>query len=58
MQALYQIEAPRFTAGLETVNGIVRVAAPILGWAIGKRIEKIIEYCERKKWRIVQITPR
>jgi hypothetical protein len=52
MEKLYRIEAPHFVAGVISQHEYIRVAAPILGWAIGKSTAGLISYCRRKKWRV------
>jgi hypothetical protein len=50
---LIRIEAPNFTAGLLVdAAGIVRDAAPIVRWAIGKPLEEIREYAVKKRWEL------
>lgn len=38
---LYQAITPRFVAGIEVENGVVVRAAPILKWAVGKRLDMV-----------------
>lgn len=52
---LYQIDAPHFCAGLLVEHGCVWKAAPILNWAIGKKIDDVIAYSRRKRWTIAQV---
>lgn len=51
---LYQITAPYYCAGLETVDGIVVKAAPIIKWTIGKDISELFEYFKRKRFKITK----
>ncbi len=55
MKVLYQVKAPHFTAGIEVFDGMIIVAAPILKWTLGIRIDQFIDYCRRKKWVIVNL---
>jgi len=52
-RGLYQITAPKFSAGLEVGDrGTVIKAAPIIAWAVGKTIGEIKFYCRLKEWKI------
>jgi hypothetical protein len=48
---LVRIVAPHFVAGLET-DGIVRRAAPILRYLVGKTDEEAATYIRSKGWQI------
>lgn len=48
---LIRIVAPHFVAGLVVDDkGIVRRAAPIVAWAIGRHVDKTLAYFRRKGW--------
>jgi hypothetical protein len=34
------------------MDGVVKDAAPIIKWMIGKHIRFIENYCEKKQWKI------
>jgi len=55
MNALFQITAPHFCAGLISNARRVTKAAPILRWAVGKPMMQITQYCRSKKWNIVLV---
>jgi hypothetical protein len=46
-----RIEAPHFTAGV--IVGIA--AAPIVGYMRTWTIGKIVRYCTRKGWRVMEV---
>lgn len=47
---LVRVVAPHFVAGFET-DGVVRRAAPILKYLVGKTDEEARRYIARKGWR-------
>lgn len=47
---LIRIIAPHFVAGFET-DGIVRRAAPIIKYLIGKTDDEVQEYIRHKGWK-------
>lgn len=47
---LHQIAAPHFVAGVETRDGIVILAAPIVKWTMGRRLDDLADYFSRKGW--------
>lgn len=49
---LYRVVTPYFVAGVEVEGGIVRRAAPILGWMKGGHIDKLTGWCRRKGFHI------
>lgn len=50
---LYQIVSPYFVAGLETsLAGHVYRCAPIIGYMAGWHIEKVRDYCSKRRWTI------
>lgn len=51
-ETVVRISPPHFVAGLIAVNGVVTRAAPILHWAVGKRLSEVLGYCRRKKWPV------
>lgn len=49
---LWHIDARHFNAGvLETYDGIISEAAPILRWAENGRMDWFRRYCAKKGWR-------
>ena len=48
---LVRIIAPHFVAGLETNDGVVIRAAPILNYMLGWGGRKVARYCDAKRWR-------
>lgn len=48
---LVAIDAPHFYAGIVLVDGVVREAAPILRWSIGKHRTFLSAYFARKGWK-------
>lgn len=55
-EALWQISAPHFCAGLIVVGDKVKDAAPILKWSIGKDWPWVRDYCKSKKWSGKRVT--
>lgn len=51
--ALAQITAPHFSAGLLFEGAVCTRAAPILRWAIGRNWRSIEAYCQRRHWHIL-----
>ena len=49
---MVQIDAPHYCAGMVSINGLVIDAAPILKWALGKRLEETLDYFRKKKYGI------
>ena len=47
----YQITAPHFCAGLRVDDGVVREAAPIIRWAVGRTWPQLTHYLRHKRWR-------
>lgn len=54
---LVRVEAPHFVAGFVMRSDIVREAAPILAWTIGKPRDELRIYFKRKGWKVM-IVPR
>lgn len=54
--ALLQITAPHFCAGIVVERGVVVDAAPILRWTIGKRLWDVQRYFFRKNFEIVIVS--
>lgn len=46
-----RIEAPHFVAGVELVNAIVEIAAPILRYTVGWTFLQLVDYCQKKQWK-------
>jgi hypothetical protein len=51
---LWQITAPHFCAALITSADVCTEAAPILGWAVGKRRDELRDFFARKGWAVVR----
>ena len=51
----YRVTAPHFVAGIETREDKIVAAAPILAWAIGKRLRWFQGYCLKKRWTIERL---
>lgn len=47
---LVRVTAPHFVAGLLAQGGVVKEAAPILRWAVGKSTRECAAYFKRKRW--------
>jgi hypothetical protein len=52
---LYRISAPHYVAGLIVQNGIVKEAAPILGWCCFKEWSFCEKYFKKKNYTIEQL---
>jgi len=53
---LYRITSRYFVCGIVIDdNYVVRVAAPIMKWAIGKRIEDVLHWCYSKHMHVAII---
>lgn len=52
---LYRIVLPYAVAGVEVADGIVRRAAPILRWTVGKRIEQVATWVRGKRGTCTEI---
>ena len=51
---LWHIDAPHFSAHvIESHDGIIVRAAPILSWAINGRMANLRRYCESNDWTCV-----
>uniref|UniRef100_A0A6M3LG05 Uncharacterized protein n=1 Tax=viral metagenome TaxID=1070528 RepID=A0A6M3LG05_9ZZZZ len=48
----YQIDMPYACAGITVTDGIVTDTAPIFRWMIGKRIDFILSWANKKKYKI------
>lgn len=52
----YRVTAAHFCAGLViAINGVCIRAAPILHWAVGKKLTQIDRYCGHRGWTIEEI---
>lgn len=49
-----RIVAPHFVAGVLVEGGRIVGAAPILRWAVHKRLSELAAYCRRKGWEMAQ----
>lgn len=53
---LVRVVAPHFVAGVLVNSELhIVVAAPILGWARGKHIAWLADYCKAKGWGVEAI---
>ena len=56
---LIQIDNPhgpkQFCAGIILENGKVTETAPILYWMKGWKLEKVLDYCKQKNWKVIEI---
>jgi len=52
---LVEVSARYFCAGIIIENGLIREAAPILAWSIGKDYDYFKRYALSKGWRIVEL---
>lgn len=52
---LYRVVVPHFVCGLIVEDGIVRVAAPIMGWAVDKHINYVRHWMKGKQGTVEQI---
>lgn len=48
---LVRVVAPHFVAGLEIENGRCVSAAPILGWCVGRTVNMLRAYFQRRGWK-------
>lgn len=48
--AIYRVVAPHFVCGIETNEGVVVKAAPIMKWAIGMKSVNVLTFCAQKGW--------
>lgn len=48
---LIHIDAPHFCAGAELYNGFVVKVAPIIKYMKGWDINRVVSYCNKKKWK-------
>lgn len=51
----YWISLPYATFGITEQDGIVREAAPIAKWCVGKRLDTVLSYYRRKGAEIVRL---
>lgn len=52
---MIQIDSGYFCAAVILENGTVTQAAPILSYMRGWTKQKVIQYCNRKKWRFQEL---
>lgn len=53
---LWRVTAPHACAGfITTAGGTIYDAAPILRWMIGRTIEEVSGYCERRRWVLEEV---
>jgi hypothetical protein len=48
---MIRITAPHFTAGVVITRGQVTRSASILSYMVGWSPQRVIKYCEKKRWR-------
>lgn len=53
--ALYQISAPHFEAGIVVQGDCVTEAAPIVRYMIGWSRTRVRSYCTRKNWSMTMV---
>ncbi|BBB99822.1 hypothetical protein [Bradyrhizobium elkanii] len=51
---LVRVVAPHFVAGFET-DGVVRRAAPILKYLVGKSDDQARAYIKKKEWKAIVV---
>jgi len=51
MDYILVIDAPHYYAAVISRNGKIIDAAPVLNWAVGKKLYDINRYCERKGYQ-------
>jgi hypothetical protein len=51
----YWINLPYACFGIEVDNGVVKRAAPIAKWSIGKNIQIVLDFYKKKGAQIVKI---
>lgn len=54
-EILIQISANHFCAGIIFRDSKVFAFAPILKWSKGKSYYWMKKYCEKKKWRFIEV---
>lgn len=57
-ELLAVIDAPHFYAGIVLRKDRVSEAAPIVKYMLGWNAERVLEYCQRKKWIIHVVNPK
>jgi hypothetical protein len=54
METLYWVRLPYATFGLVVLDGIVVAAAPIARRNIGRPIDKVVQYYQKKSAKVVE----
>lgn len=54
-ERLYRITTPRFCGGVVVLESKVVRAAPCYGWAVGKHINYVVWYCQKREWEIEEV---
>lgn len=54
---LFGITGPTFVAGIEIKNNKVCKTAPILNYMKGWTFEDVVDYCEKRRFKITDMTP-
>jgi len=49
------IDAPHFYAAVVFGDGVVSRAAPIVAYMRGWSRSKVLEYCQKKRWRVIEL---
>jgi hypothetical protein len=52
---LYQTGDKKFVAGLLVEGGVVKKAAPIIKWMVGKRIEDVEKQAKQSHWFFIKV---
>ena len=52
IKGIIHITAPYFSAGVLVRNSVVYKAAPIVKYMVGWSVERVMEYCQKKGWKV------
>ena len=55
---ILRIVARDFVAGVETENGVVRDAAPVIRYMLGWPHGKVLNFCYLKGWSVAELDSR
>lgn len=50
-----RIVAPHFTAGVDLVDDVVLLTAPILKHMMGWTYQRVVNYCQLKQWTVTEV---
>ena len=56
-ETLIQITSPYYCAGLVVVEGYITEAAPILHWTVGRQINYVTAYFQKKGFEVNVLHP-